>query len=297
METSQLIENYKILIDQRLDELLLEDNNLLQKDIIEASRYSVFSGGKRLRPLFVLAVLHGFNIPLEKGLDPCCAIELIHAYSLIHDDLPSMDNDDYRRGRPTLHKVFPESIAILTGDFLLTYSFEILTKSLFISNEQKIQLIKTLSQRAGLYGMIGGQVSDIKSEGQSISWERLHFIHWHKTAALFTCCLEFGAIIAQVSLQDFKSLQNIGKALGVAFQIFNDLYGETADHSPPISDIVNQKATALTMLGKETAEQKAHLLLEEALKESASLSSPCIILQHLINSILKKHSLSHSKKY
>lgn len=291
METNKLLENFKLLVNHRLEELL-NVSLIPQARLIEAAKYAVLHDGKRLRPLLILSVLQDYHIPIEKGLDPACSIELLHNYSLIHDDLPCMDNDDFRRGRPTLHKVFPESLAVLTGDFLLTYAFEVLTNTSLLLDQQKLQLVKILSKRAGLHGMIGGQVVDIESEGQMISWETLHFMHLHKTAALFMACLEIGGIIASVPQNDFKVLQMAGKALGVSFQIINDLFDEKTPEKSPTSDITNNKATALTMLGKGQAQEKAASLLEQALKELNELSVPANTIKTLIQQLLDKISIT-----
>lgn len=278
-ETLSLKQSYTSVINHRLNELL-DFKQLPQKELFEAAKYSLLAPGKRLRPLFVLSILHGYGTPLQIGIDPACAIEMIHTYSLIHDDLPCMDNDDLRRGRPTLHKVYPEGLAVLTGDFLLTYAFEILASSKKLSNTQKIDLISVLSKRAGAAGMIGGQVVDLASEGQSIGWDTLHFMHLHKTAALFTACLEFGGILCDAPKADKSLLQNCGKALGVAFQVIDDLIEE-----PMGSDFAKGKATTVTMLGAQKAEEKAKLLLNEALSFASNLSKPCPLLEVLIKEL------------
>lgn len=286
MDTQTLKLHYFTIINQRLDELTLI-KELPQKELFEAARYSLLGPGKRLRPLLTLSILHGYNIPIKVGLDPACAIELIHTYSLIHDDLPCMDNDDLRRGRPTLHKVFPEGLAVLAGDFLLTFAFDLLANAHSLSSKQKIDLIHSLSKRAGAHGMIGGQVVDLISEGTSINWETLHFMHLHKTAALFTSSLEFGAILAQVNEDDLKTLQHCGKALGVAFQVIDDLLDGYPQEGAVCSDHLNHKATTVTILGQHKAEEILKRLLEEAIKESHKLSTPCPLLEFLIKELFE----------
>ena len=198
-----------------------------------------------------------------------------------------MDNDDLRRGRPTLHKVFPEGLAVLAGDFLLTFAFDILANAFSLSAKQKLDLIHSLARRAGAHGMIGGQVVDLASEGEPINWETLHFMHLHKTAALFTSSLEFGAILAQVSEEDLKILQHCGKALGVAFQVIDDLLDDYSQEGTIGSDLINHKATTVTLLGHSKAEEISKRLLEEARKEAHKLSMPCPLLEFLIKEIFE----------
>jgi geranylgeranyl diphosphate synthase type II len=255
------------ILKNRLEELL-SVKAIPQQSLFEAARYSLLGPGKRLRPLLVLAILHDHHIPIKAGLDAACALEFIHTYSLIHDDLPSMDNDDLRRGRPTLHKVFPEGLAVLAGDFLLTYAFEILSNLPHLSSEQKINLIRCLSKRAGSHGMIGGQVVDLAYKDLTPSYDMLQFIHLHKTAALFTASLEMGSIIAQVSDRDLKILQRSGQKLGVAFQMMDDVSDKSSIH---------EEAT-LNSIAKH--------LLEQALDEIKSLSTSYPLLKASIQELL-----------
>jgi len=257
------------LVQNRLDELLTP-KKLPQQALFEAARYSVLGPGKRLRPLLTLAVLQDHHIPVKVGLDAACALECLHTYSLIHDDLPCMDNDDLRRGRPTLHKVFPEGLAVLAGDFLLTYAFEILSCIHHLSPQQKLDLIRCLSKRSGAYGMIGGQVVDLAYKDLRVTAEMLQFIHLHKTAALFTASLEFGAILAQVSESDLKILQKVGQALGVAFQMMDDLLDLPALHE------------------KHTLDTTAKRLLEETLQLLKAFSTPLPLLTALVHELLDR---------
>lgn len=283
-DTLQLKKTYVSVINHRLSELL-HTGHLPQKELFEAAKYSLLGPGKRLRPLFVLSILSGYGIPIHLAVDPACAIEMVHTYSLIHDDLPCMDNDDLRRGRPTLHKVYPEGLAVLVGDFLLTYAFEILSSAPKISQAQKLDLVNILAKRAGAKGMIGGQVVDLASEGQSIGWDTLHFMHLHKTAALFTACLEFGGILCTVPKVDQESLRSCGQALGVAFQVIDDLLEEPLGEES--SDLIKEKATTVSMLGAQMAEEKAKLLLDEALLSAKKLSKQCPLLEALIKDLYR----------
>lgn len=191
---------------------LFQSNDILHK----AARYSI-RGGKRLRPLLMFSVLDTFDVPQEKGILPACALEMVHTYSLIHDDLPCMDDDDTRRGKPSLHKAFQESDAVLAGNFLLTYAFETLMNAPDLSDQQKCALTKILSQRAGSSGMLGGQILDLKEDED---WKDTYL---KKTSALFCAALEFGAVIARVPTEPFF---RIGENLGLAYQLLDDV----ADH-------------------------------------------------------------------
>jgi geranylgeranyl diphosphate synthase type II len=244
-------------IEKRLDELLPPKSSSL----IQAARYAVLGGGKRLRPQLVLIAAKMLGASVEAAIDPACAIEMVHAYSLIHDDLPCMDDDDLRHGKPSLHKAFPESIALLTGDFLLTYAFEVLSKAPHLTDSQRISLVRILSERSGKEGMIGGQVLDMESTAKRIEIETLYTMHRAKTASLLSACLEFGAILAASTSQEILALfKTIGENLGLAYQILDDLLdasstteklGKTAG-----SDAKHQKPTSVALLGSAKAAAK-----------------------------------------
>lgn len=230
------------LINQTLKKLIPTEDGIL----FEAAHYSL-EGGKRLRPLITLAVVETFGKEIEKGLYPACALEMIHTYSLIHDDLPCMDDDDFRRGKPSLHRAYPESHAVLTGDFLLTYAFEVLVKAPHLSEAEKNRLVTVLALRAGSKGMIGGQVMDI--EGENLRLEDLITMHIKKTAALITAAFEFGGIIA--GQDDLTPFRVIGEHLGLAYQI--------------IDDILDGDGATL-ILGFKEAEDLAHSHFEKAFR-------------------------------
>ncbi len=253
-------------------EALLSPTRFPSGKLGEAARYALFGGGKRIRPRLVLAMAQGYGVPLERALQPACALELIHTYSLIHDDLPCMDNDDFRRGKPSLHKAYSEAHALLTGDFLLTYAFQVILESPHLTEAQKNSLVHTLAIRAGAQGMIGGQEGDLFFTGKSLTWEQLEKIHCNKTAALFSAALEFGGILANSS--EIPLLAQIGKLLGLFFQIADDL--------TDTSDVAQEKPSALSLLGKEKAQAYAHTLFTEALFLLHSLSTPLPELETLI---------------
>lgn len=182
-----------------------------------AGRYALLSGGKRIRPLLTLAVGELFDAPLSSLLIPACAIELIHTYSLIHDDLPAMDNDDFRRGQPSLHKAYDEATAILTGDYLLTFAFELLSTAPNLSSEQKLHLITALAKASGALGMIGGQIMDIQN------YHDKELVDAKKTGALIGVAVLFGAIVANVSQERYRQLSFFGEKIGLLFQLCDDI--------------------------------------------------------------------------
>lgn len=258
-------------VDEALDSLL-PNEDMYPPEIHRAMRYSVFAGGKRLRPLLVISAADIFAVPLKHALPVACAIEMVHTYSLIHDDLPSMDNDDYRRGRPANHKVFGEAIALLAGDALLTAAFATLAgaASACFPAETVIELQRELAQAAGTSGMIGGQVVDILSEGKAVDGQTLDYIHFHKTAALITCCVRSGAIMGQASPEQLQALTGFGRKIGLAFQIVDDILDVTGDEKllgkKTGADAGKQKATYPALYGLEAARKKAAILLKEALE-------------------------------
>jgi geranylgeranyl diphosphate synthase type II len=232
-----------------------------------AMRYSVLAGGKRLRPILVLAGAEAAGGRADAVLPAACALELIHTYSLIHDDLPAMDDDDYRRGRLTSHKVFGEAMAILAGDALLTLAFRLLTDC--AADPRAIRDVTAeLAEAAGTDGMVGGQVVDIESEGKAIAPETLEYIHRHKTAALIRASLRIGAILAGAPPPALATITEAGERLGLAFQIVDDILdvegslavlGKSAG-----SDVRKQKATYPALHGIEASREKARTLIDEA---------------------------------
>ncbi|MEM8727860.1 MAG: polyprenyl synthetase family protein [Chlamydiota bacterium] len=251
------------LIDKHLSRLIPEKKSP-QALLYQAARYSFLLPGKRLRPLLLLKTLEDYEIPIDKGLDAAAAIEMIHTYSLIHDDLPCIDDDDLRRGRPALHKVYGEGQALLAGDFLLTYAFELLAKS-----SLPRQIITIIAKAAGSEGMIGGQVVDLLSEEKKPDWDTLLFMYSGKTAALFSAALECGAVIGGASYSEQTAFRNAGKYFGIAFQIHDDIIDVTADEDAlgksVFSDAKNKKSTSLSLFGVEKAKEIRFSFLEKAL--------------------------------
>ena len=234
----------------------------------QAMRYSVFAGGKRLRPILVLAAAEACGGSIEKAVPAACAVECIHTYSLVHDDLPCMDDDDLRRGRPTNHKVFGEGIAVLAGDALLTLAFEILAETEPTSRFPMSTLIQELAHASGSRWLIAGQVLDLQGEGKRITRQQLGFIHRAKTAALLTTSIRLGAMTANATAAKLASLTSFGEALGLAFQIIDDILdvtqtteklGKTAG-----KDVAATKATYPAIIGLDRSRAEARRLTERA---------------------------------
>lgn len=256
------------LIEQRLEELLYT-GKIYPETIHQAMRYSLFAGGKRLRPVLAIAAAEAVGGKMNDVLDVACALEMIHTYSLIHDDLPAMDNDDYRRGKPTNHKVFGEGIAVLAGDALLTYAFEIMSSAEVAFPDRLLTVIKEISHAAGTLGMIGGQVVDIESEGQSITSDTLEYIHSAKTGALFRASLRTGGILAGASEEQLSCLTQYAEHFGLVFQITDDILDVIGDEEkigkPVGSDIKNHKATYPSFYTLSVAQQMAEATIKKAL--------------------------------
>lgn len=250
----------KVLIDEQLPLCIQKLDAPLK--LKEAMEYSLKAGGKRLRPVLLFATLHAFNKDEMVGLDIACALEMVHTYSLIHDDLPSMDDDDLRRGLPTNHKVFGEATAILAGDALLTYSFELIasTQRSGISSEMKMDLVRLFAKASGSEGMVGGQIADLEGEGKNITLEQLEYIHEHKTGKLLQFPVIAGAILSEASDSQLHALKEFAKHLGLAFQIKDDILDVEGDESligkPVGSDIDKEKSTYPSLLTLEGAKKK-----------------------------------------
>ena len=256
-------------VEQWLDRLL-PTADTSPPTIHEAMRYSIFAGGKRLRPTLVIATGEVFAAEEQALLPTACALEMIHTYSLIHDDLPAMDNDDLRRGRPTNHKVYGEAMAILAGDALLTQAFIILSQMEGISAATQVRVIAEVAEAAGtVKALIGGQVLDIQNEGKSITAEELQAIHRAKTGALIRCCVRVGAIIGDASASELQLFTEYAEKAGLAFQVADDVLDATATSTElgktAGKDEAAQKATYVALYGIENARQHAEQLCQEAI--------------------------------
>ena len=235
----------------------------------EAMRYSVFAGGKRMRPQLVIAACSGLGGDVDPALPFACAAEMIHTYSLIHDDLPDMDNDDMRRGKPTCHIKYGSAIAILAGDALLNLAYEIMSEAC-CKNPEHIGAMAAIAHASGAHGMVAGQVEDILSENKTIDESALLYIHANKTAAIIKACLEAGGILGGADFDQQAALLRIGENLGCAFQIRDDLLDVTmSTHEigkPALSDIRNNKSTYVSMFGSERAKTDCNALVKQAVE-------------------------------
>ncbi|MEE3349405.1 MAG: farnesyl diphosphate synthase [Candidatus Gastranaerophilaceae bacterium] len=267
------LNDYMELINKKLDEYMPEND--FPQDIFKSMKYTVTLPGKRLRPIMCLESCRIFGGNIEDAIPTACAIEMLHAQTLIHDDLPCMDNDDFRRGKPTNHKVFGEANAVLAGDALISFAPQIILKySKNLDSEKLVKIMEEYVQYAGAYGVIGGQVADIEAEK---NWknnafgmkpdELLNFIHNHKTADLFRLPLRTGAIIAGANEKDLEKITDLAQKLGIAFQISDDILDVISTFEEMGKTIGKdnnaEKLTYVTLYGLDTAKCKLSCLLEE----------------------------------
>lgn len=273
MNLNKEIELYIDIVEKDLKRVLTFDDSF-QNKIYEAMNYSIFAGGKRIRPILTLKAFELISkSTYQKALPFASAIEMIHTYSLIHDDLPAMDNDDYRRGKPTNHKVYGESIAILAGDALLNLAYETMINSITMDTQNiygYIEAIQEISKASGVNGMIGGQAVDMMSDESDISEEQLKFIHNKKTSALIESSILAGGFLAKANDREINALRKYGKAIGLCFQIRDDILDEIGDNEKlgknVGSDQSNNKLTYLTLHGLEKSIKKTHELYEQAVE-------------------------------
>ncbi len=272
MKLPDFFEEDRVVVDAALEQFLPPESTR-PASLHQAMRYSVFAGGKRIRPILCLETARIFTPDIAAALHPACAIEMIHTYSLIHDDLPALDNDDLRRGKPTCHKKFGEAAAILAGDALLTLAFETISATP-VAAAQSVAIVKEVSSAAGtINGMVGGQVADIEAERQKIQPEMLEYIHRSKTAALIRASVTSGALCAAAPADDVARLRRFGETIGWAFQVTDDILdveessaalGKTAG-----KDIAQQKATYPAIHGLQRSHEIAHDLATRAIAELA----------------------------
>lgn len=258
-------------IDAAIRDYYQKKNLPVSHELISAILYSVDGGGKRIRPLIFLDLLEGFGLELtDSHFDVAASLEMIHTGSLIHDDLPAMDNDDYRRGCLTNHKKFDEATAILAGDSLFLDPFDLLAQT-ELSAEIRVQLIQALSHASGTFGMVGGQMLDMKGEGQELDLSQLAQIHEHKTGKLLTFPFVAAGIVAQQGLEVLDNLQEAGQLIGLAFQVRDDILDVTADFEAlgktPGKDVVAGKSTYPALLGLD----KSYDILEESLNKAEAI--------------------------
>ncbi|WP_106589449.1 polyprenyl synthetase family protein [Salsuginibacillus halophilus] len=270
-----MIETYKPEVEKRLFSHV--ESKAMPHALQEAMLYSLKAGGKRVRPLLTMAAADAYGRWTEEALDVACAVEMVHTYSLIHDDLPAMDDDDLRRGQPTNHKKFGEAHAILAGDALLTKSFQVLSQAGGpAAAAWKTEVTALLAQAAGAEGMVGGQIADIEGENRSLSLEELEYIHHHKTGELLAFAVQGGAIAAGAPAQDVQHLRAFSKEIGLVFQIKDDILDVEGDADvigkPVGSDDGLNKSTYPGLLGLEGAKEKMNYHYDRALTELAGTS-------------------------
>ena len=259
----------------------------------KAMRYSLFAGGKRLRPILCLAAAEACRGTIDNALSLACAVECIHTYSLLHDDLPSMDNDDFRRGRPTCHKVFGEGIAVLAGDALLTIAFEIVSTAKPASGYDISILLRELAVAAGSQRLIAGQVADLEAEGKRVKRDQLRFIHENKTAAMLKTSVRLGAMSANADARKLSAITQFGERLGLAFQVIDDILDVTQTSEilgkSAGKDVAAKKATYPAVIGLEKSRAEARRLTRQAHDAlSVFRGGDAETLQALANYLLKR---------
>ncbi len=304
------MKRYASLVDRELDHLMSPHRDEPQA-VRRAMRYSIFAGGKRLRPLLVIAAAESCGMPGRRVLSAASALEMIHTYSLIHDDLPAMDDDDLRRGKPTNHKVFGEALAILAGDGLLTSAFAAAAANARLcglGGRETAELISVIAAGAGTRGMVGGQVADLEADGRNRrghspkksskglnggSGKILEYIHLRKTAALLIASLEAGAILARATRAKRECLKDFGRSMGLAFQIADDILdvvGDKAKLGKRGSDKANNKLTYASLYGIAEARLKAEALREKAHLSLKPLGSKALLLHEIADYVIAREN-------
>lgn len=270
----------------------LHSTKSLDENLMRAMEYSLMAGGKRLRPILLMAAADSVGNSGEKFIKVADALELIHTYSLIHDDLPAMDDDDYRRGKLTNHKVFGEATAILAGDALLTLAFEVALRQKDVPPEILLKVLHEISVAAGMSGMVGGQAIDLRSEGVQIELSTLKLMHTGKTGALFKAAIRSGAILAQASEKKLLALTNYAENFGLAFQITDDILDVTGDAKilgkPTGSDVKNHKSTYVSLTSLDEAKRLAQETVDEALDALKTFGAEADFLRELVQYLIAR---------
>lgn len=289
--------DYKNKLNERIELI----NKALEKYLVshyperlyEAMNYSVFAGGKRMRPVLLISACEAVGGNIEDAIPFACALEMIHTYSLIHDDLPAMDNDDFRRGKPTCHKAFDEALAILAGDGLLTYAFEVMLEAVCKNNDSKYaKATKLIANYSGSQGMLVGQVVDVQSEGHKIDNKTLMFIHDNKTGGLIKAAFMAGALIGGADNYTVSDFEKIGYNMGMAFQIKDDILDVTSTSEilgkPILSDIKNNKQTYVSLYGLDNAQQDYETLSTGAVKMIDNIGNKANFLSWYASSLINR---------
>lgn len=291
MDRTQWNERIKLVEAALLKELGLE--TALVPELADAMGYSLMAGGKRLRPILLMAAADAVGARGTDFLQAACGMEMIHTYSLIHDDLPAMDNDDYRRGKLTNHKVYGEAMAILAGDALLTQAFEVILSQQGVSAQVLVQVVREISIAAGANGMVGGQVIDMLSEGKKISMAELRKMHMGKTGALFRAAIRSGAVLGGASPEQLKALTDYADCFGLAFQITDDILDVVGDEAvigkPVGSDERNEKSTYVTLTSLEEAKALAADTVAQAMRALENFGGEADFLRELVQMLVKRN--------
>lgn len=279
------------LVEQQLVKELAQEPPL-DETLAAAMKYSLMAGGKRLRPILLMAAADAVGAKGTDYLTAGCALEMIHTYSLIHDDLPAMDNDDYRRGKLTNHKVYGDGMAVLAGDALLTLAFEVLTCQQYTDAATLLRVVKEISTAAGMNGMVGGQAIDLESEGKHIDMETLRRMHMGKTGALFRAALRSGAILAGADEKKLAALTDYAEKFGLAFQITDDILDVVGDEKligkPVGSDVRNEKSTYVTLTSLEKAQKLAKETVDGAVAALQDFGPEADFLRQLVRYMLER---------
>lgn len=296
MDIRGYLEQRRSQIDAALERFLLPETTY-PRSLYRAMRYSVFAGGKRLRPILAIAGYEAVGGEGDVILPFACALEMIHTYSLIHDDLPAMDDDDYRRGQPTSHRVFGEALAILAGDALLTEAFGLMTKPEEVDGLDGrivVQVINEISRAAGVRGMVGGQVVDIESEGKAVDFATVQWLHRHKTGALIVASVKTGGLLGGGGEQEMAALTDYGEGVGLTFQIIDDILdveGDEADLGKRVGmDQEKGKVTYPACIGLERSRVVAEELIEKGLKALEIFDDRADPLRGIARFILERRS-------
>ena len=291
MDILNYLTGQKRIIDLELEKILSPTEGL-NSGLTSMMHYAVFPGGKRIRPILALAAAEAIGSSSENLLYPACAVELVHCYSLVHDDLPAMDDDDLRRGKPTVHKVVGEGIAILVGDALLTLAFEVITAGESLPCDTRVRLAQELAAASGRDGIVGGQVVDLQSEGKKIDIDTLQYIHGHKTADLITAAIRIGAIAGKADPQQLSALTDYSQSLGLLFQIVDDILDVTGNieklGKQAGADEKQRKATYPAVAGLDRSRWIADQLAGKAEAAIAGLDHRAEPLREIIGFVLER---------
>ncbi|MDQ0299575.1 geranylgeranyl diphosphate synthase type II [Salibacterium salarium] len=289
-ELKSFIDTHKDEIDQRLVQLF--ETMECPSKLKEAMLYSINAGGKRIRPLLMLAAIQSYRNINETDYDAVCAVEMVHTYSLIHDDLPAMDDDDYRRGKLTNHKVYGEAFAVLSGDALLTKAFETLSNLSNVNDLNKVKLIQEFAKDSGAEGMVGGQAADLEGEGKDLSLEELEYIHHHKTGALLNFSIVAGGILGGAPSDDIQQLRIFSQELGLVFQIKDDILdvegNEVEMGKATGADQNKNKSTYPRLLTLEGAKEKLVYHADIAKSSLQTTSASSTLLENFVDYVMMR---------